>query len=486
MKFVGTRKTENKKNFSEVILNPAAPEGGLYSPEELPSIDKEFITSHKSYKSLAKAVIKKFDVDISDESLEKAINLYDKFDTDEVVPVVKVENDLFIAELWHGPTRAFKDMALQPFGSILSDLAKEKNENYLILAATSGDTGPATLETFANKENIKVACMYPENGTSDVQRLQMVTIDAKNEKVIGVKGNFDDTQNTLKALLNSPSFKETLKEKNISLSAANSVNFGRIIFQTIYHIWAYAKLVNDGVIEFGEKIDIIVPSGNFGNALGGYYAKKMGLAIDKIVIASNVNNVLTEWVNNGVYDLTTKELIQTSSPAMDILKSSNVERVLFDKFGADRTAELMKSLEENGKYELTKEELEKIKEDFIATSCSDAEGFEYIREYAKKGYIMDTHTATALKAYKTLNSKNKQVAYSTAEWTKFAPSLYRALIEDKKVSDLEALNEINKKYNAPIPNMIKELFNKPISQTTVVEKDEIEKEIVEFLSITPA
>jgi len=481
MKFIGTRGTEEKKTFSEAILNPAAPKGGLYSPESLPVIDEEFITKYKDYKSLAKAVLKKFEIDISDESLEKALNLYDKFDSDEVVPVEKVEDNLFIAELWHGPTRAFKDMALQPFGSVLSDLAKEKNENYLILAATSGDTGPATLETFANKDNIKVACMYPENGTSDVQRLQMVTIDAKNEKVIGVKGNFDDTQNTLKKLLNSDTFKNTLKEKNIKLSAANSVNFGRIIFQTIYHIWAYAKLLQNGEITFGEKIDIIVPSGNFGNALGGYYAKKMGLPIDKIVIASNVNNVLTEWVNNGVYDLTNKKLIKTSSPAMDILKSSNVERVLFDKFGAKRTAELMESLEKNGKYELTPDELAKIKEDFIATSCTDEEGFEYIKEYAKKGYIMDTHTATAIKAYKTLNLKNKQVAYSTAEWTKFAPSLYRALIEDKQVHDKEALEAISQKYNVSIPDMIKELFTKEITQNTIVEKDEIEREIINFL-----
>jgi len=481
MKFIGTRGTEEKKSFSEVILNPAAPNGGLYCPETLPEIDEEFITTHKDYKSLAKAVIKKFDVDISDESLESAINLYDKFDTDEVVPVEKVEDNLFIAELWHGPTRAFKDMALQPFGQVLSDLAKAKNENYLILAATSGDTGPATLETFANKENIKVVCMYPENGTSDVQRLQMVTIDATNEKVLGVKGNFDDTQNALKSLLNNETFKKNLKEKHFSLSAANSVNFGRIIFQTIYHIWAYAKLVNDGVIKFGEKIDIIVPSGNFGNALGGYYAKKMGLAIDKIVIASNINNVLTEFVNNGVYDLTTKELIQTSSPAMDILKSSNVERVLFDKFGAERTAELMKSLEENGKYSLTTDEIEKIKEDFIATSCSDEEGFEYIKEYAKKGYIMDTHTATAIKAYKTLNSKNIQVAYSTAEWTKFAPSLYKALIENKKVSDREALDIISQKYGVSVPNIVNQLFNKKITQTTIIEKDSILDEIVKFL-----
>jgi len=207
----------------------------------------------------------------------------------------------------------------------------------------------------------------------------------------------------------------------------------------------------------------------------------MGLAIDKIVIASNVNNVLTEWVNNGVYDLTTKELIQTSSPAMDILKSSNVERVLFDKFGAKRTAELMESLEKNGKYSLTDDEIAKIKEDFIATSCSDAEGFEYIKEYAKKGYIMDTHTATAIKAYKTLNSKNKQVAYSTAEWTKFAPSLYRALIEDKQVHDKEALKIISQKYNVSIPDMVKELFEKEITQKTVVSKDEIEKEIINFL-----
>ena len=494
MQFIGTRGTENKKNFSEVILNPAAPEGGLYSPEELPSIDKEFITSHKTYKSLAKAVIKKFDVDISDESLEKAINLYDKFDTDEVVPVVKVEDDLFIAELWHGPTRAFKDMALQPFGSILSDLAKEKNENYLILAATSGDTGPATLETFANKENIKVACMYPENGTSDVQRLQMVTIDAKNEKVIGVKGNFDDTQNTLKKLLNSESFKNTLKEKHISLSAANSVNFGRIIFQTIYHIWAYAKLVNDGVIEFGEKIDIIVPSGNFGNALGGYYAKKMGLAIDKIVIASNVNNVLTEWVNNGVYDLTTKELIQTSSPAMDILKSSNVERVLFDKFKEKRTKELMQSLEENGYFELTKEELALIQEDFLADFATDGECEEIIKRYVKEeNYLMDAHTATAVKAYENLKDKlkNKVVAYSTAEWTKFAPSIYYALTdedlnreiaqeEENTISDKDAIAYIQTHYSVKAPDSILELFEKEAKEN-IISKENIKEEILKFI-----
>ena len=241
-----------------------------------------------------------------------------------------------MSELYHGPTRAFKDMALQPFGAVLSAIAQKRNENYLIMAATSGDTGPAALETFKNKANVQVACMYPIGGTSDVQRLQMVTEDAENLKVIGVKGDFDDTQNALKRLLASDSFKKKLKEKNIHLSAANSVNFGRIIFQTIYHIHSYLELVRQNAIEMGENVYLNVPSGNFGNALGGYYAMKMGLPVEKILIASNSNNILTQWISTGKYDLRTVSVIPTTSPAMDILISSNVERILFDMFGKDR------------------------------------------------------------------------------------------------------------------------------------------------------
>jgi len=240
MKFIETRGNDGVKKerveFSEAILSPLASFGGLYVPEKLPTFDLNFLEKHKTstYKELAKDVLKSFEIDIEDTLIDEALNRYDKFDdANNPVPIVKVEDDLYISELYHGPTRAFKDMALQPFGVILSALAKKRDENYLIMAATSGDTGPATLETFKNRDNIKVCCLYPDGGTSDVQRLQMVTEDASNLKVIGVEGNFDDTQEALKSLLASKEFKEALDKKDIKLSAANSVNFGRIIFQTI-------------------------------------------------------------------------------------------------------------------------------------------------------------------------------------------------------------------------------------------------------------
>ncbi|RUM71619.1 MAG: threonine synthase, partial [Sulfurovum sp.] len=273
MEFIETRGNDGSKplsiSFSEAILSPSASFGGLYVPQNIPSIDKDFLTSHllSHYKTLALDFLQKFEIDIEEEILINALERYDTFD-DAInpVPLSKIEKDCFVAELYHGPTRAFKDMALQPFGYILSKIAQKRDENYLIMAATSGDTGPATLETFKNQKGVKVACLYPDGGTSDVQRLQMVTEDATNLKVIGVKGNFDDTQNTLKALLASKAFNEELLEKNIKLSAANSVNFGRIIFQIIYHIHAYLELVRINEIGMGEKIYLVVPSGNFGNA----------------------------------------------------------------------------------------------------------------------------------------------------------------------------------------------------------------------------
>jgi len=302
MLFVETRGNDGKKpaevTFSRAILDPAASYGGLYAPKELPSIEPgEFLED--DYQSLALKLLGKFDIDIDEELLKEAVALYGRFDDPtNPVPVAQVE-DLAIAELYHGPTRAFKDMALQPFGHILSELAKQRGERYLILAATSGDTGPATLESFKNKESVKVACLYPDGGTSDVQRLQMVTEDGKNLKVIGIVGDFDDAQSALKSLLSSEAFKRRLDELGIRLSAANSVNFGRIIFQIIYHIHAYLELVRRGRIELGEAVNLIVPSGNFGNALGGYYAKKMGLPVKKILIASNENNILTDLITRG-------------------------------------------------------------------------------------------------------------------------------------------------------------------------------------------
>ncbi|MEW5832122.1 MAG: threonine synthase [Campylobacterota bacterium] len=490
MKFIETRGNDGNHpleiTFSEAILSPIASFGGLYVPKELPDLGESFLNKHlnSSYKELAKDLLATLAIDIESSVIDEALSLYDKFDDPaNPVPVVKVREDLFVSELYHGPTRAFKDMALQPFGVVLSSIAQKRGEEYLILAATSGDTGPAALETFKNRPNVRVACLYPDGGTSDVQRLQMVTEDAPNLKVIGIKGDFDDAQSALKRLLGSQTFKETLKTKHISLSAANSVNFGRIIFQIIYHIHSYLELVRQNVIAMGEKVYLDVPSGNFGNALGGYYAFKMGLPVEKIIIASNENNVLTRLINTGRYDLRGEKVVPTTSPAMDILISSNVERILFDLFGADRTKELMKGLESERFYALSDDETMKLQSLFAADYCNGAEGKGYIKEAFDGGYLMDPHTATCFKAYDCCATKPiKTIVYSTAEWTKFSPTIANALTGETGARDIDALEAISKTASTPIPAMIKGLFTKPITQATVIDKENIENEILSFLN----
>ncbi|RDH81378.1 MAG: threonine synthase [endosymbiont of Galathealinum brachiosum] len=489
MKFIETRGNDGQRpshiNFSEAILGPISSFGGIYSPESLPDLGEDFLQNHldKDYKTLARDLLAAFEIDIDQDVIEKALSLYDEFDdNNNPVPVNKVYDDLYVSELYHGPTRAFKDMALQPFGLVLSALAQKRNENYLILAATSGDTGPAALETFKNRENVQVACLYPEGGTSDVQRLQMVTEDAKNLKVIGIHGDFDDAQKALKQLLGSDTFKQKLQEKNIFLSAANSVNFGRIIFQTIYHIHSYLELVRQKAITLGEKVYLNVPSGNFGNALGGYYAIQMGLPVEKILIASNNNNILTQLIKTGSYDLRNKSVIATTSPAMDILKSSNIERILFDLFGESRTRELMLQLDKENHYQLTDEELSEIQKIFVADYCNDDEGKKYIKDAFAKGYLMDPHTATCFKAYETCRDKPlKTIVYSTAEWTKFSPVIANALTGEVDTHDLDALKSIAKEASIEIPGVISDLFEKEIAQKTVIDKENIEAEILSFL-----
>lgn len=489
MNFIQTRGCDENRlqsvTFSQAIMSPIASFGGLYVPEALPELGAEFLNKHlnSSYKELASDMLSRFEIDIDEDVIKEALALYDNFDdANNPVPVVKVKENLYVSELYHGPTRAFKDMALQPFGKILSSIAQKQNENYLILAATSGDTGPAALETFKNQKNVQVVCMYPASGTSDVQRLQMVTEDAENLKVIGIKGNFDDAQSALKNLLSSSSFADTLNKKNISLSAANSVNFGRIIFQIVYHIHNYLELVRHSVITIGEKVYLNVPSGNFGNVLGGFYAMQMGLPVEKLVISSNENNILTRLIKTGIYDMRDQKLILTTSPAMDILKSSNVERVLFSLYGAERTRELMHQLDTQKIYRLTADELSKLQEIFVADYCSDDEGKEYIKTTFKDGYLMDPHTATCFKAYDTCSSKDiVTIAYSTAEWTKFSPVIANALTGEKDTKDIQALESISKTANLEIPAMIKELFSKKIVHESVIEKEDIEKEILKFL-----
>lgn len=489
MKFIETRGNDGthpeKVTFSEAILSPIASFGGLYVPETLPELGMAFLNRHldSSYKVMAKEMLSRFEIDIAPEVIDEALSLYDAFDDpSNPVPVVKVKEELYVSELYHGPTRAFKDMALQPFGVVLSSIAQQRDEQYLIMAATSGDTGPAALETFKNRPNVKVACLYPEGGTSDVQRLQMVTEDAENLKVIGIKGNFDDAQSALKRLLGSAAFKAQLQAKHISLSAANSVNFGRIIFQIIYHIHSYLELVRQNAIAMGEKVYLDVPSGNFGNALGGYYAMKMGLPVEQIIIASNENNVLTRLITTGKYDLRGAHVVATTSPAMDILKSSNVERVLYDLFGAERTKTLMAQLDDEHFYELTADELATLRTHFSADFATGEEGKRYIREAFESGYLMDPHTATCFKAYERCAKPGlKTIAYSTAEWTKFSPTIANALSGEVDAHDIDALAAIAERAKTAIPPMIHALFEKPVAQDTVIEKEKIEEEILAFL-----
>lgn len=490
MKFIETRGNDGQNpisiTFSQAILSPMSSFGGIYSPESLPDFDQQFLKTHldSSYKTLAKVILNAFEVDIDEKVIDEALSLYDEFDDpNNPVPVVKVYDDLYVSELFHGPTRAFKDMALQPFGKVLSAVAQERNEKYLILAATSGDTGPAALETFKNRDNVQVACLYPDGGTSDVQRLQMVTEDAENLKVIGIHGDFDDAQSALKTLLVSEKFKDALNEHDISLSAANSVNFGRIIFQTIYHVYSYLELVRQGAIQLGDQVYLNVPSGNFGNALGGYYAMKMGLPVKQIHIASNCNNILTQFISTGEYDLRDAKVIPTTSPAMDILKSSNIERILFDLFGAVRTKELMQQLDNEKYYKLNPEELAQIQEIFAADYCSDEEGLSYIKQAFEVNYLMCPHTATCFKAYETCRQDKtiKTIAYSTAEWTKFSPNIALALTGEKPEHDKQALEMIANKAGVSIPEQIASLFEKPVAQKTIVDKTEIESAILAFL-----
>ena len=490
MGFIETRGNDGKRakeiSFSEAILNPSSSFGGLYVPKNLPNLGDSFIENHinKSYKELAFDILKAFEIDIDDSEIQKALDLYDNFDNPlNPSPVVKVKDDLYVNEQYHGPTRAFKDMALQPFGSIFSSIAQKRGENYLILAATSGDTGPAALNTFRNKKNIQVVCLYPDGGTSDVQRLQMVCEDGENLKVLGIKGNFDDAQNALKSLLASNSFKAELEKDDIKLSAANSVNFGRIIFQIIYHFWSYLELIRQNAIKNGENIYLVVPSGNFGNVLGAYYAQKMGLNIEKLLVASNENNILTQWINTGVYDIREKSLKLTKSPAMDILKSSNIERVIFDLFGSTRTKELMENLNKNNIFTMTQNETKELQKYFSATFSNDSFGNKTIKEFLDSGYLMDPHTATCIKAYNDLREKPlKTVIYSTAEWTKFSPTVLNALKQDsQKYSDKEALEEISTKFGATLPQSIKNLFNAKINHSLVINKENIESEIIKFI-----
>ena len=463
----------------EAILNPIASFNGLWSLEFIPQINIDDIKD-LSYNDLTKYIFRILGADSS--LLEDALLSYQTFDNPNIpLDFTKIDNNAFLQNLYTGPTRAFKDMAMQPFGRMLCNLAKKENKKYLILTATSGDTGPATLEAIKNAPNIYAVCMYPKDGTSDVQRLQMTTNNAKNIKVLALNGDFDEAQNVLKNLLNSASFRAFLDKNNFCISATNSVNFGRIIFQIIYHIYSYIYLLKNHIIENTESINIIVPSGNFGNALGAFYAKMMGIKIHKIIIATNANSVLFDFIKTGKYDIQNRKLLKTNSPAMNILKSSNMERILFHLYGNKRTKELMENLDKNKYYEINKNELEILNMYFDAFKSDDLATIEIIKEYAKKNIIIDPHTATALNAYKNIDKSKKTIIVSTAQWSKFAPTIAKALGLDSILGDKAALDFIANKFSLKIHKNIESLFNKNECNNTIINSNNVSEVIKEWL-----
>ena len=483
MSFVETRKTAadggQKADFTQAIFAPMTSFGGLWAPESFTHLGAADLKAMQdlSYKDLAKKLFSVLDLGIDEDLLQEALNAYDAFDGKDPVHFTKLGADLISCELWHGKTRAFKDMALAPFGKLFSTLAARQNKHYLILTATSGDTGPASLSAFAGAKNVRVVCLYPNGGTSLVQRLQMTTQSAPNLKVLGANGNFDDTQNILKMLLKDEDFNGFLAQNGLALSAANSVNFGRIAFQIVYYFYAYFHLVKAGEISLGGEVDFVVPSGNFGNALGGYYAKRLGLPVRKLIIASNENNVLTDFFTRGEYNAKDRALIKTVAPAMDILKSSNVERLLFAEFGADRTRELMAELDGAGYYRLRQDELARLQATFEAFFVSQDEIKGAIKEHAKRGVLLDPHTAVGA----CYAPEQKTVLLSTAEWTKFPATVAACVLSSPLANEQEALDKTAKTFGAKIPAGITSLFDKPVVHNSVLDLSSVKQAIKDFI-----
>ncbi len=438
MQFISTRGSSPAVSPSEAILNGLAPDGGLYIPESIPKIDDDFIKSlcPLDYAERAAKIIALYLSDYSYcELLEYARAAYARFETPEnAAPTVCLNGNTYLLELYHGPTCAFKDMALTILPHLLT-AAMRKNgisDKVMILVATSGDTGKAAMAGFADVPGTGITVFFPLDGVSAVQKLQMITQSGENVSVFSVNGNFDDAQNGVKRIFSDSDFARKLSEKSIRLSSANSINWGRLVPQIVYYISAYCDILNQKAISCGDIVDICVPTGNFGNILAAFYAKQMGLPLGKLICASNENNVLTEFLTTGHYNRL-REFKKTSSPSMDILISSNVERLLAELTGHDgkAVAEMMESLVSNGSYTVSAELKNAMAENFAADSTDDCGTYEAIRETFKAGWLSDTHTAVALKVlenYRKATGENRiTVVASTASPFKFAVDVNAAL-----------------------------------------------------------
>ncbi len=490
--YKSTRSNETVK-ASEAILKGLASDGGLFVPVTLPKLNVSIDDLAKmSYKETAYAVMKEFLTDFTEEELKNCIDkAYDsKFDTEEIAPLVKADGAYYL-ELFHGATIAFKDMALSILPHLLTTSAKKNNvkNEIVILTATSGDTGKAALAGFADVENTRIVVFYPKGGVSPIQEKQMVTQKGDNVKVIGIKGNFDQAQSGVKAIFGNKELEKEMNEAGFQFSSANSINIGRLVPQVVYYVYAYAKLYAEGEIAKDEKINVVVPTGNFGNILAAYYAKNMGLPIDKLICASNDNKVLYDFFTTGEYNKN-RDFILTTSPSMDILISSNLERLIYKIAGAssEKNSEFMNSLAKEGKYEITEDMKAELK-DFYGNYATEAETAQIIKDiYESTGYIIDTHTAVAAKVFKKYvaetNDTNKCVIASTASPYKFTRSVMNSIDEKyDAMGDFELVDELCKIGNVAVPNAIEEIRSANVLHDTVCEVDEMEKTVKEFLGM---
>ncbi len=495
MLYVSTRDKNVKLSSAGAIGRGLSREGGLFVPETIPTLPESAIKElcGMTYQERAVYVMGLFLDDFSAEELSDfASRAYSEsgFDTPEIAPVSRLDNDTYFLELWHGPTAAFKDMALQMLPYFLTAaIAKNGEEkDVCILVATSGDTGKAALEGFKDVDRTKILVFYPKDGVSDIQRLQMTTQEGNNVGVCSVIGNFDDAQTGVKKIFSDEALREELAEKGYFLSSANSINWGRLLPQIVYYISAYCELVKCGRIEIGQEINFCVPTGNFGNILAGYFAKKMGLPVKKLICASNQNNVLTEFIENGVYDKN-RNFYVTISPSMDILVSSNLERLIYDLAGEDDklTAEYMTQLQNTGCYQVNDEIIAKLKENFVGGCCSDEETKKEINGVFKKyDYLMDTHTAVAynvLEKYRDASGdQTPTVVVSTASPYKFCSSVIEALGTEVDVSGLDLIDKLESLTGKPAPKPLTSLRNKSERFNTSSEKDELESVVRGFLA----
>ncbi|HAL63078.1 MAG TPA: threonine synthase [Clostridiales bacterium] len=499
MQYNSTRNKDISISASEAIKKGLSDDGGLFVPKYFPEITVSQIQklAKMDYRQRAFEILSLFLTDFTVKELEDCINkayTKEKFGTDNIAPVYKLNDSAYVLELWHGPTCAFKDMALQILPHLLTTSMKKTNEDkeVVILVATSGDTGKAALEGFADVDGTRIVVFYPDNSVSEIQKLQMITQTGDNVCVSAVSGNFDDAQNGVKKIFTDSGYKNLLSGNNFKLSSANSINWGRLVPQIVYYFSAYCDMLEAGETELGEKVNIVVPTGNFGNILAAYYAYKMGLPVSKFICASNKNNILTDFIKTGVYDRN-RDFHTTISPSMDILISSNLERLLYDLSGHDDIVvrNWMQELSENGKYSVTESVKNKISDLFYADFADDDETLAEIKAcFDEYGYVPDTHTAVALSVYKkylSLNDdKTKTIIASTASPFKFNQSVLIALKGCAFVAgkdEFTLLSELNKISGMDIPKSLSELKDKAKIFDTVCDKDSMLQVVSDFLQI---